>query len=177
MPAAQRGDFLLEVVERLKSPVDRGKPEVGDLVEIAKRPEDRQPHLVGRHLGQPARPDRLLDPLGEHRELVLVNRPALAGPLHAPDDLVPGKRLGHPAALGDHQDDRLLRGEPPSALRAGPPPAYRGAVVGYPAVDNPAVRVTAERTVHAITSRRVQLASYARPGYPQPVEEPQRCNY
>jgi hypothetical protein len=120
---SDRSDFLLEVVERLPAPVHRGKPEVGDLVEVAKRPEDRQPHLVGRHLRQAARPDRLLDPLGEHRELVLVDRPALAGALHAPDDLVPGKRLGHAAALGHHQDDRLLRGEPPPALRAGPAPA------------------------------------------------------
>src|SRR3984957_20855431 len=94
--------------------------------------------------------------------MVLVDRPALAGSLHAPDDLVSGERLGHPAALGHHEDDRLLRGEPPSALRAGPAPAYRGAVVGYPAVDHPAVRVTAERTVNAITSRNAMWYPYRR---------------
>src|SRR5215469_18954410 len=157
MPAAQRGNFLLEVIERLKTPVNRGKPEVGDLVEVAKRPEDRQPHLVGRHLREAARPDRLLDPLGEHRELVLVDRPALAGALHAADDLVPGKRLGHAAALGDHQDDRLLRGEPPPALWAGPAPADRGAVFGNTAVDNPAIGMAAEWAVHAITSPALTL--------------------
>src|SRR5262249_21179132 len=96
-PAAQLRDGLLEIVERLEAPVHRGEPEVSDLVKVAKRPEDGQPHLVGRHLGQAAGPDRLLYPLGEHRELVLVDRPALAGPLHAPDDLVSGERLGHPA--------------------------------------------------------------------------------
>src|SRR5579863_539787 len=175
-PAAQFRDGLLEVVERLEAPVHGGEPEVGDLVEVTKRPEDGQPDLVGRHLGQAARPDRLLHPLGEHSELVLVDRPALAGPLHAPDDLVSGKRLGHPAALGNHEDDRLLSGKPPPALRAGPPPAYRGAVVGHPAVDNPAVRVTAERTVHAITSRNAVRYPHRR-GYPQLLEEPHPCNY
>jgi len=30
---------------------------------------------------------------------VLINRPPLAGPLHAADDLVPGERLGHPLRL------------------------------------------------------------------------------
>src|SRR5215469_1453526 len=64
----------------------------------------------------------------------------------------PGERLGDPAALGHHQDDRLLGGEPPPTLRARPPTADRGAVVGGPAVDDPAVRIATERTVHAITS-------------------------
>src|SRR5690348_9135683 len=152
-PAAQLSDGLLEVVERLEAAVDGREPEVGDLVQVAKRAEDGEPHLVRWHLGQATRPDRLLNPLGEHRELVLVDRPALAGALHAADDLVSGERLGHSAALGHHQDDRLLRGEPASALGAGTPPADRGAVFGYPAVNNPAVRVATERTVHAITPR------------------------
>src|ERR1700733_7846997 len=149
-PIAQFGDGLLEVIERLEAPVHAGKPEVGDLVKVAERPEDRKPHLVGWHFRQAARPDRLLDPLGEDGELALVDRTALAGALHSPDDLVSGERLGHPAALGHHEDDRLLRGEPPPAFGAGPPPPDRGAVVGHPAVDNPAVRMTAERTVHAL---------------------------
>src|SRR5215469_15206438 len=52
VPASQRGDFLFEVVQRLETPVHRGKPEVRDLVEVAERPEDRQPYLVGRHFRQ-----------------------------------------------------------------------------------------------------------------------------
>src|ERR1700722_5823761 len=154
VPAAQFRDCLLEVVERLEAPVNAGKSEVRDLVEIAERSEDRQPDLVRRHLGEAPRPDRLLHPLGEYREVVFVHRSTLARPLHTADDLVPGERLGHPAALGHHQDDRLLSGESPSALRAGSPSADRDAVVGSPAVNNPAVRMTAKRTVHAITSRR-----------------------
>src|SRR5580692_2895082 len=171
MPAAQFRDCLLEVVERLETPVNAGKSEVGDLIEIAERPEDRQPHLVRRHLGEAPCPNRLLHPLGEHRELVLVDRPPLAGPLHPADDLVSGERLGHPAALGHHQDDRLLRGETPSALGAGSPSADRDAVVG-----SPAVRMAAERTVHAITSKRsLRYPFYYE--YPLQLEEQHRCNY
>lgn len=33
-------DCLLEVVKRLEAPGDRGKPEIGDLVEVAQRPGD-----------------------------------------------------------------------------------------------------------------------------------------
>src|SRR6202008_2438951 len=61
-PAAQLGDRLLEVVERLEAPVHRGEPEVGDLVKVAERPKDGEPHLVRWHLGEAARPDRLLNP-------------------------------------------------------------------------------------------------------------------
>src|SRR5215471_5506498 len=54
MASPQRGDFLLEVVQRLEAPVDRGEPEVRDLVEVPEWPEDRQSHLVGWHLRQTA---------------------------------------------------------------------------------------------------------------------------
>ena len=39
-PIAQFGDGLLEVIQRLEATVDRGEPEVGDLVKVAERPED-----------------------------------------------------------------------------------------------------------------------------------------
>src|SRR6266567_1361673 len=95
--------------------------------------------------------------------LVHVDRPSLTRALHAANDLVPGERLGDAAALGHHQDDRLLGGEPPPALRARPAATDRGAVVSRPAVDDPAVRVATERAIHAITSLaavRVHLSVY-----------------
>src|SRR5580704_3961332 len=149
---AQSGNLILEVGERLESSVDRGEPEVGHLVQIPERAQDGQAHLVRGDLAQSPRPDRLLHLLGQDRQLVLADRPSLACPLHATDDLVPGEGLGDTAALGDHQDDRLLGGEPPPALRACPAAADRGAVIGRPAVDDPAVGVPAERAVHAIAS-------------------------
>src|SRR5271170_3738183 len=44
--AAQRGDLFLEVRQRLKSPVDRGESQIGDLVKVTKRSQDGQAHLV-----------------------------------------------------------------------------------------------------------------------------------
>src|ERR1700688_610942 len=155
---AQGGDLVLEVGQRLETAVHRGEPEVGHLVQFPQRAEDGQPHFVRGDLGQAAGPDRFLHLLSQDGQLVLADRPALAGTLHAADDLVPGERLGDPAALGHHQDDRLLRGEPAPALRARPPAADRGTVVGGPAVDDPAIRMTAERAVHAITSPGLRLA-------------------
>src|SRR5580693_5366249 len=147
---AQPCYFFLEVGERLESPVHRGKPQVGDLVEVAKRAQDRETHFVRRNFPAAAAADRVLHPLGEDRELILADRPALAGTLHAPDDLVPVERLGHAAALRHHENDRLLGGEAAATGWAGPPAADRGPVFGGPAVDDPAVRVPTIRTVHAI---------------------------
>src|ERR1700722_12259563 len=149
---AQARDLVLEVGERLETPVDRGEPQVGHLVQFPQRAEDGQAHFVRGDFGQAAGPDRFLHLLSQDGQLVLADRPALAGTLHAADDLVPGERLGDPAALGHHQDDRLLRGEPAAALRARPPATDRGTVVRGPAVDDPAVRMPTERAVHAITS-------------------------
>src|SRR6516164_10756434 len=139
MPVAQGGDLVFEVGERLEAAVDRGEPEVGHLIQVPERAEDGHAHLVRGDLGQAPGPDRFLHLLGQDGQLVLADRPSLAGALH-------------PAALGHHQDDRLLRGEPAPALGAGPAAADRGTVFSGPAVDDPAVRMTAERAVHAITS-------------------------
>src|SRR5690606_2293001 len=147
----QPGDLLLEVGQRLEAAVDRRELHVGDLVQLLQRAEDGQADLVRGHLGQAPAADLLLHPLAQHGQGVLGDRAALAGAADAGDDLGPGERLGDARALLHHQQDRLLGGEPPPAFRAGAAAADRRAVVGGPAVDHPAVRMTAERTVHAET--------------------------
>src|SRR5215472_2964181 len=148
--AAQRGDLLLEVRQRFESPVDGGESQIGDLVKVAKRSQDRQAHLVRGNLAAAATPDRVLDQLGQDRELVLADRSSLAGPPDTTDDLVSVEGLGHAAALGHHEDDRLLGGETATAGRARPPAANRCTVLGSPAVDDPAIGMLAVRAVHAI---------------------------
>ena len=49
--ARSSGDGRLEVLERLERLVDAGEPQVGDLVELAQRPEDGQADLVRLDLG------------------------------------------------------------------------------------------------------------------------------
>ena len=86
---AQIGDLLLEVLDRGERAVDAGETHVGDLVQIAQRAEDRQPDLVAGDLGGAAGADGLLHPVGELRQRVLVDGPALAGP---PDAARPPSR-------------------------------------------------------------------------------------
>src|SRR5215469_5021827 len=87
----QCGDLLLEVRDRLKPPVDGGESQVSNLVKLAERLQDRQTHLMRGNLAAGPAPDGLLYPLGQDRELVLGHRPALAGPPHPVDDLVPAE--------------------------------------------------------------------------------------
>src|SRR6185437_1808966 len=114
-------DLGLEVLDARERAIDAGEAQVGHLVQFAQRTEDRESHLVARDLGAAGGPDRVLDPLGEQREVVVADRPALAGATDAGDDLVPAERFGDTAAL-DHRESGFLDGrETPAALLAGPP--------------------------------------------------------
>src|SRR5450755_4959484 len=118
MRRTQGRDLVLEVGQRLKTAVDRGEPEIRDLVEFAKRPENGQADLMRGDLAAAAAPDGVLDLLSQDRQLVLGDGPALARLLHAVHDLVPVERLSDPAALANRQDHALLGGEPAAARRA-----------------------------------------------------------
>jgi len=62
-PVAQFGDGLLEVIERLEAPVDRGEPDVGDLVELLEMLEhDLADRLVDDLLEDHAPTQPLLQP-------------------------------------------------------------------------------------------------------------------
>src|SRR5262249_8375570 len=110
----------------------------------------RAPTLRPRSLPPPARragPGRPR-PLGELGQVVLTDRATLPGPANPDDHLLPGERLGHPAAL-DHREGGLLhRGQPAAAVLAGPPTPDHQAVVDLPGVDDPGVRTPAVRTPH-----------------------------
>ena len=126
------------------------------------------------HLGRAGGADGVLDLLGEQLQLVLVDRPALAGPAHAGDDLGAVERLADPAALDDGEHRLLDGGEPAAALRAGPTAAGGRPLVGLPRVDDPAVGVVAERAAHRrFTSSRPGRRcpdAVGRPG--RPVDPP-----
>src|SRR5690349_7517029 len=134
---AQQGDRGLEVLERLERLVDAGEPQVGDLVELAQRSEDRQAHLVGLDLGLPLLADALLDPLGEDRQVVLGDRAALTGLADTGEDLATAERLARAGALGHREARGLDRGEATATLGALATPADRAAVVGRAAVHDP----------------------------------------
>ena len=115
---AQEGDLGLEVVGGLEGPVDAGEPQVGDLVELAQRAEDGQADLVGGDLGAALAAQRVLDLLAEAGQVVLGDRPALAGLADAGDRLLAAERLGRAGAL-DHGQLHLLDGGEPLARSSG----------------------------------------------------------
>lgn len=76
-----RLDFALEVLGRLKGPVDEGESQVSDLIEFAEWTEDGQPDLIAGHL-EPLGAYRVLHLLGEQVQGVIVDlRPGKAGVL------------------------------------------------------------------------------------------------
>src|SRR5215207_6107406 len=144
----QVGDLLLEVLDRGEGAVHAREAQIGNLVELAQRAEDREPDLVARHLGAAARPHGLLDPLGQLLQCVLVDRPALARPAHAAHDLLAAERLGDTGTLDDGQHGLLDGGEAAAALRARPAAPDDLALVDLAGVDDTRVAVPTERTPH-----------------------------
>lgn len=66
-----------------------GKPQVGDLVEIFQRSQNRLAHLVGRNLRHATGTEILLHLLTESFQIILVNGPALTCFANTGNDLVP----------------------------------------------------------------------------------------
>jgi hypothetical protein len=155
MRSPQSCNLVFEVGERLEATVNRGEPQVRDLIQVPERAEDGKANLVGRNLTAPPAPDRVFHLLREQRKLIFADWPALARAPNTADDLVPVKGLGDTTSLGNSQDDRLLGGEAAPAGWTRTPTADRGAVIGGPAVNDPAIRMPAIRAIHAITSPAV----------------------
>jgi hypothetical protein len=108
----------------------------------------KEPHLVARDLGRTGCADGVLDLLGEHLQLVLVDRPALTGAPNAGDHLGAVERLAHPTALDDSEDRLLDGGESSIARRARATTTGGRPLVGLARIDDPAVGVVAERAAH-----------------------------
>src|SRR5690349_17841648 len=161
---AQQVDGRLEVVERLERLVHAREAQVGDLVELAQRRQDREADVVRLDLRRARRADGLLDLLGEHREVGVGDRAPLAGLLHAEHDLLAAERLDDAAAL-DHGEARGLgRREAAAALGALPTAPDRESVVARAGVDDTGIRVAAERTVHGAPSLAAPSGALADPG-------------
>ena len=82
---------------------------MGDLVEQAQRREDRQTHLVGRHLRRSGVPTASLDLLREQGQGVLVDRrppTSAANDVTAAIRLRPDRAPGGPAGPGDRMTVR-----------------------------------------------------------------------
>src|SRR5690606_14354159 len=75
--AAEQGDGVLEILERVEGLIDTREAQVRDLIEFAKRREDRESDLVRVDLAGAGLPDRLLDLLRQDREIGVRHRSPL----------------------------------------------------------------------------------------------------
>ena len=155
---------------RRRRPVDRRRSAGRPPRRARAAAQDGQADLVGGDLGAARRPDRLLDPLGEPRQVVLGDRAALAGLADTDDDLVAAERLGGPGALDDRQARRLDGREPPP--HSGHCRRRRMAVPSsvVARVHDAGVGVPAERAVHGGPSSRCRSWPSAIPSA-RPVDE------
>src|SRR3954451_8115831 len=145
---AEQRYLVLEVVGGAERLVDAREPQVGDRVERPQRPEDRHPDLVGWDLGGALVAQRVLDGLAQAGQVVLGDRPALAGLPDAADRLLAVERLRRARALEHGQLHQLHGREPLLTALATTPTADRGAVLGDPGVEDLGVGVPAVRAVH-----------------------------
>src|SRR6478735_1188297 len=157
-------DGRLEVLERVERLVHAREAEVGDLVEVAQRAEDRETDLVRVELRGARLADALFHGLREHREVGVGHRPPLARLAHAGHDLLATEGLDHARALDDVEARGLDRGETASALRALTTAADAEAVVARARVDDARIGVAAERAVHGRDSLRRESGLSPRSG-------------
>jgi len=127
---------VLEIFQISKRPIDRGEPKIGNLIEGAQRPEDRKPNVMASHLSRASGSNCLLDVARQQSEIVIADRPTLAGLAHTDDHLAPAERLGDPRALHDRERDCLSCGEAFATLGALPASTDRSAILGRTRVDN-----------------------------------------
>ena len=146
-------DEFTEILGFSEISVDRGKTDVGDLIEAGERLHDQfADHVAGdfglaRAFELPNyRVDDAFDPVG-------LMRPLAQSGVGRAGELVTVERLALSILL-DHRQlaelDALEGGEPCGAVRTGPPATNRAAIVGWPRVLDLAVIGPTERASHPL---------------------------
>ena len=129
-------------------------------------------YFMAGYLGRAAGPDRLLDPVRQLLQRILVDGSTLAGAPDAADHLVPAEDGSvTPLRLTTASTASFDRGEPAAALGAEATAAGGLPVVDL-RVDHAAVRVPRERTTH----RDLPTGTCWRPRTP-PIGEQHECNH
>lgn len=147
-------DLAFEVGQLAEVLVDAGKPQVGDLVELAETVEHLQTDPLTRQRVDPFESEAILYRYRERLELALVDRPVLGRSTESTENLRAIERDPVARALHYVQDnffETLERGEASSAHQALPAATDGGAVVSRPRVDDLVIVLTAGGAPHAPT--------------------------
>src|SRR6516165_655165 len=139
-------DLLHQSVHVVDASVHGGKPNVRDVVDMPEPLDHPVADGPAGHIVESPVQQLALDLFRGPLERLAGNGPALAGPEHSSQDLLPVERLAPPVALDDVDHDAhrpFKRSEASEALRALPAAPDRIPVLGGPGIENLAVGATA----------------------------------
>lgn len=143
--------------------VDRGEAQIRHLIQLSQWLEDGQADFVGVDLAGACLPNGFFHTLGKLSEVLVGNRPALAGLSHTNGNFLARKRLGDPAALDDAEARGFEGAKASAALWALPAATNRQTVVAGARINHPGVGVAAEGAIHLlITSVRATCTNRLR---------------
>src|SRR5699024_2820084 len=109
-------DGRLKVFERFEGLVHAREPQERHFVELAERPENREPDLVRVDLRRAGLAHGFFDLLCDHGEIRISHWATLARLPHTRHHLFATERLDHTAAFDDVEAGRLNRREAAAAL-------------------------------------------------------------
>lgn len=145
---AQAANFRLEIGETVEIAIDAGESEVRDFVELSQWLQNREPDLLARDLRTPRGSELLFHLLREPSQRIFIDTATLARLANARNDLLATERFSDPGPLDYGESQLLHRREPPITRRALTTPPDGRTIIGSSAVDNTAIGVPTERTVH-----------------------------
>lgn len=100
------------------------------------------------NFGKPLGADTFLYLLGELRQVILTDRPALAGFTHTRGDFSAVERLGNPGAFNNRNTGCFDRGKPAPAVGTLATAADCGTVIGGAGVNHSGIGVFAVGAIH-----------------------------
>src|SRR5262245_6363444 len=149
---AELADEGLEVLGLAEVAIDRGKADVGDLVQRGERVHHRLADMSRRDLGLARAFQAPNDAVDHALQPVLVDWPLAQRDLHRTQQLLAIERLALAVALHNDQLaqlDTFEGGEARAAVGALPPPADGGVIVRRSGVFDLGILVSAKRTAHS----------------------------
>jgi len=140
--------LLLEGAQVRKFPVDRSKPDIGNLVDAFKLAHDQLADDAALHFRAVPVAQLNLHLIHNPLDLLLRDRPLFARPKDALEQLVPVEPFSCTVFLDHHQLHHLhtlVRGEAFSAFQALPPSPGGEGIRGLALIQDPRVRMAAVR--------------------------------
>jgi len=144
---------VLEFEDVAELPIDRGEPDVGDLIQGLQAFHDELADLGGLHFFFGALLEPAFDLLDDLLEPGNGDRPLFDGLEEPAEELLAVEELARAVLLNDHVRDLfdlLVRRKPAGTTEAFPAAADRKPFLALARVDDLALRVGAKRTFHGV---------------------------